>query len=727
MVDLRTNSLKTEAKIFDTDLVSRVTSIDVRLNQKFKTIHDDMVRNYNMVVSDSQWDIKSKEKLNSQGRPALAYNLISPPIKILSSIERGSRKKLVAQGLTANDYGMAKTISHTMQYFLDKTNFDYHKSRAFLDAIISKWGFLYNNWSYEDDPEGSFIVQAINPLRIKFDFEFTDISLKNSSYLVDSDFLTFEEILTKYALNNKELQNAIIGEARNHFSYSDADSKKHVTTLMTRLFSAVTDWFTNDRNSQYYNRDLRTEGHWFNSENGKFAVVEAHERRLSRKLIFYDPDTNQNIDITTNVLNPDGYTEDREKVKLILKKFPKAKDPRWEHEKELWITAVCPALNVVLYDKPYAVQNGNFLYTPVFAWNFSNDLSRSQSIVDELIDPQSDYNKRRSTMLEQIMRYSAKGYIIQGDAINEYMDEWTNPKIGGFKRINNINSYREEVGQAVSPDLIRDAQESKGLIPEISLINNAMRGMQESAAEPAKAYLAKRDQTVASLQHIFDNLNFGAIQIGKNCLAHIQKFCTEERIIRITEDENAQSEDVVINQRMPIISSNGKLAYKIINDVSIGKYDIQISSTPYGATAREIDYIKTVDMLSFVSKFNPALAEKMLPILIKSSDTPYRTELLEIIQKQIELAEGQGQPQLSPEQMQEIQMQQQLVQRKAELEMQETQTDIKGKVVDMQDKVVEIQGKMIENEKNKLELKLMGMQSQNIAKKNMINQLLGIS
>jgi len=117
MVDLRTNSLKTEAKIFDTDLVSRVTSIDVRLNQKFKTIHDDMVRNYNMVVSDSQWDIKSKEKLNSQGRPALAYNLISPPIKILSSIERGSRKKLVAQGLTANDYGMAKIISHTVPYF----------------------------------------------------------------------------------------------------------------------------------------------------------------------------------------------------------------------------------------------------------------------------------------------------------------------------------------------------------------------------------------------------------------------------------------------------------------------------------------------------------------------------------------------------------------------------------------------------------------------------------
>src|SRR5690606_18000491 len=128
-----------------------------------------------------------------------------------------------------------------------------------------------------------------------------------------------------------------------------------------------------------------------------------------------------------------------------------------------------------------------------------------------------------------------------------------------------------------------------------------------------------------------DNLDQSSIVIGRNCVDLIQHFMTEEQIIDISEDKS-HPEWLIINQR----TVNG-----IVNDLSRGKFDIEISQTPHGKTAQEIEYIKLLDVFDRMIQVSPKQAMMSLPILIKASNSPYRNELLQIGEKITGLNERQ--------------------------------------------------------------------------------------
>lgn len=702
---MATTQGQTKAAAFDPhdyDAVVRSVNKYTELSTKMKDIHDSMTKNFNMVVSSMQIPEAVRTKLESQERPILAYNLISPVIKGISSIQKGNRKKLTVIGVTENDYDKAEVMSKTLNFFLNKSRADYHFSRAFIDAIIAKWGVIRSGWSFKNDPMGRFSASAINPMRILFDMDFSDITMEDCSLVQDVNQLSFEDIMWQYALNNPELQDAILSEAKNFFVEDTEKSRKFISQRFRELFQAVSDTFILSGASDQYNTYLRTAPEkWFNEVTGKFTCIETHERRTERRMLALDVRSGKPVDITERVLSPDGYREDRELVQRAIKELPFITEPAWGLNEQIWITTTCPGLKLKLYDAPYEIQNGNFMFTPVFAFDFHRDKALTQSVVDELIDPQSEYNKSRSTMLEMIVRFVSRGYVVEGDAIEDYLDDWENPKIGGYKRISDINKFKTEPEINPNQGLWMYANESKQLFDEISGWNRAARGREESSNEPAKAYIAKRDQSIQMLQHLFDNQDQSQLIVGNNGISYIQKFCTEQRILRITEDVD-KPETLTINQRIKILD-RGRIIEQVLNDVTVGEFDCQISHAPYGVNAREMDFLKLNMIYREAKELDKGIALKLFPVFVKASDSAYRTEILQELQGIQQMQGEQAKIQATDEMMRQLMQKLELLSKKAEID-----------------------GKTISNRKQKQEMKATTLSNiRDVQQQQLLQQLIG--
>lgn len=624
--------IRSNSKYEDLSTIFKLISVDRALRETFRPIDNERYRNFNMTVSDKQWDAEIKQALLEQGRPANTYNLISQVVKLISGKERGGRKKLNVVGRTGEDHYSATMMNKVLDWAFSANLYDYQKTRATLDAIIARWGIVYNNFSFEDDPLGLPIAKRINPFRLRFDLDFTDLTMKDCNFIEDRSWLTLEEILTKYSLNDQALWEEIEEKSKPYLTEDNQRRKNaYVGTVLDRLDGAsnyIRNEGLNRNNSDYRNILKNQDIEFFDPISNRFEVIDFHERVVAKEWHLFDPWTMKKYNVTNLIGSNDKYGLDNEKYQALRSQFedPSSLKLTRAASKKLHLTTGIPALNLVPQDKPYPIQNGNFMFTFFFAYDFHSDISETQSVVDEIIDPQSDYNKSRSAMLEILQHTANRGYQATEAAIKGHEQDWKNPAPGKMKMVNTgfFNEVKADDAIDIPVGLYNSANESKLLVEELGTAPKAAKGMAENKSESGSYFQLKAEKADDALAYLFDNISFSSMQVGRNMIDIIQKFVTQEREIRISDDFS-KPEFMRINER----TWNGM----VLNDVSVGKYDLEISLMPYGKTDRELEYFKLTDIIKFMKELNPQAAMLALPIWIKASDSPYRDELLTIAEK----------------------------------------------------------------------------------------------
>ena len=656
---------KINKRFNDPETVSRILLMANALDQKYRPLNEERYRNYNMCISSLQWSAEDKKTLEEAGRPANSYNNISPIVRIISALERTNRKKLQVVGRTKDDQDTARIVNQLLDWSYDQTNYDISKSKCVVDAIIGRWGMMAQSYSYEDDPEGRLVCERINPLRIQMDMDFSDLTLKDCRYMYDNQWLTVDEILETFAINDYEMAEEIIYKNKTIYMVQDPNKKKNlVSTIWERLQGSagylIKGKFQEAQNPLLFNQ----QGTFYDSVTGRFRVIEAHERRVSRRCLLYSYLDGQTHDVTEYVVNDTEIGYDNDMLQAWREKLGGPEglpEVRWDTKKIIWVTTVIPAFDMKIQDKPYAVQNGNFVYTPIFAYDLHPDIMQSQSIVDELIDPQSSYNKRRSTILEIITRFASLGYTQEEGATAGYEEEWENRSIGSMKTINKQYWGKVQPDQmpSIPPAIFQYENEDRQAMNDISGVRPENMGGQQESGQSGILFNSKVQQGELMLQYLFDNVEQANKTIGRNSLDLIQKYMTEERMIRITEDLG-DPQWIVINQR----TIDG-----IKNDITKGKFDLVVSSQPYGRTAREMEYMRLLDMVKFTINAFPQAAPYLMPVLAQASDTPYRSDFI----KALEQANGEA----DRAKQQAIQMQA-IDQQKAQLQAEQQKQAIIG-------------------------------------------------
>ena len=138
--------------------------------------------------------------------------------------------------------------------------------------------------------------------------------------------------------------------------------------------------------------------------------------------------------------------------------------------------------------------------------------------------------------------------------------------------------------------------------------NQFMQGNQSG-----KAIRGQQMQIDLSNFHYYDNLTRSLKQTGRIILDLIPKIYDKERVMRIIGYDN-QPEMVTINQR--IVDESG--AEKILNDVTVGEYDIYMDTGPGYQSKRQ----EAVEAMIPLLQANPELFQAAGDLVFRNMDFP---------------------------------------------------------------------------------------------------------
>lgn len=533
-------------------------------------------------VTGNMWDPKDRQALLDQKRPVLEYPLVEPMRNAYIGTERLSRMKMRVVPDTGGSVKTAQLLTAAMTWCQNKTWYDNNKSRQFKDTIIGGIGWGHDYWDFT---RNRWIFEAFDALRIRWDVRTQKATFEDCKYLEDTQFLTAEEI--QNMAENRETAK----EVRYRFRYMEPRAEGNI--------------FYNKLDVGYGWMDYAYEDDYIDSQNGRYRVVEHHEKRDVKKIWLVDEQDNT-IDAT------ESGEEEIESFLTKHKDYERFDLP----DVEYWITTIVPSIKMVILNQKYALKEPDgFAYKPMVAYDIKPYMKDVDSVFKNPLKINESFNKRKSVELEYAIKSVGGEWVAETGAVDGKEEQW-NTRANRILRIYNSGfsaPKRQEPGQ-VPAALFQYTSDEMTLFDIVGGIGANYRGFKESANETGKLAQMKIRQTSTMMQHIFDNAVLSSYIDAQSCIRHIQQYMTDEQLINLSDER----QEVVVNER----TVDG-----VRNALDDGaKYSVEIDQTKPSATARQLAYGEVMQTIQQM----PGLAQFLrVDLLWLDSDLPHRQEQAE--------------------------------------------------------------------------------------------------
>ena len=310
---------------------------------------------------------------------------------------------------------------------------------------------------------------------------------------------------------------------------------------------------------------------------------------------------------------------------------------------------------VVLHDdwSPY----NDFTIVPYFAY-FRR--GRPFGMVRNLLSPQEQLNKISSQELHIVNTTANSGWMVEsGSLTNMQVEdlEEHGAETGLILEFNRGSTPPMKINPSQIPSgLDRISQKAAANIQAISGINDSMLGT-DGAEVSGVAIQAKQNRGAVMIQVPLDNLKKTRQYLAEKILDLVQNYYTEERVIMITNEEDA------LKPREPLVVNETTPEGRVINDLTLGEYDVVVSTAP----ARD-----TFDELQFAEALSLRQAGVAIPddAVIEYSHLTRKEELA----KRVRVMTGMEPP--SEEQAQIQAMQQQMAMQSLQLEVAKLEAEV---------------------------------------------------
>src|ERR1035437_8569941 len=266
----------------------------------------------------------------------------------------------------------------------------------------------------------------------------------------------------------------------------------------------------------------------------------------------------------------------------------------------------------------------------------------TRGIIEDLIDPQREKNKKRSVLTDILNRNANSGWIYEDQSLDAEQEQ-------------NLRDYGSAPGINVKwkrskPDSERPARIEPGNYPvgldkleekaaedlhEISGINQSALG-QLDTVQSGRAIDARQQQAVLSIQMYSDNFARSKKLQGRNCLSLYQNFYTEPRIYRVMGEDSTLTQ-YCINQAQTV----GDSPVKRLNDINVGKYSVTVDEVPISATFKQAQFEETMMIVEKLGPLGAALAQANPQLIINQSSLPRKQEWIKALQQLAQQGAGQ--------------------------------------------------------------------------------------
>lgn len=512
-----------------------------------------------------QWgrDQEIVDALAAEGKPAQEINLVQSSIRMITGYQTQSRMNIAYQPRERGDLKTAEVLTKMALYELDKNRFPWLESEVFEDGLVQQRGYFNIEMSYDNDTNGEISITSLNPMDVIPDTRAKTYDPKDWNKVTVMKWLPISSIKQMYPKSYRQVmltssdfdqdwgEDGDTGETRNSFAepyshvnyYVDASGEQYVRVLETQSRKVV-------------QRDF-----YLDAENGEqIAVPDGVNKKVAARKA-----RQQGQEVVTRAVSRIRYHISTEHVTLHDDWSP--------------------------YDFLTVVP-----YFPIFRRGITLGL------VDNLVSNQEMMNKIISQVAHVVNTTANSGWMTEEDSLAN-MDDEDLATEGASTGLHIVYKRGRQKPEKIQPNPIPTGLKDifmtlRDLHDQILGVNEAFRG--EKTNEVSGQAIQKRvQQTAVGLTSVIDNLFFSRNILATHMLSLFQNFYTEERIFNIISGDEEGTEQVAVNQEVTEEDGSGEIVTKIVNDVTLGKYDIVISDVPTQVTYLDAQLSQALELKKF--------------------------------------------------------------------------------------------------------------------------------
>jgi len=565
-----------------------------------------------------QWPVEIQNSRLLESRPYLTINKIDAYCRQITNSQRQQRPRIKCHGInTQSDAKMAEIITGICRHVEEQSDADAAYDNAFDFAVRMGWGFWRITTDYvrpDSFDQEIYIKRIENPFMVYFDPN------SNEPDGSDAEKCLITEVVSKEAFKKM---------------YPDAETD-----------AGFTPRGTGDSQSE-----------WITKEDIRIAEYFYTEYKRTKLVLLSDG---------TTVYEDEMPSQDvmlKAKIYEVSRRMTVKKQIKWVKltgmqilEKRDWAGKYIPVV-------------------PCYGQQLIVDSKKKKFGLTRMAkDPQRMYNFWSTALTESVALAPKAKWLLAEGQDEGHEDEWNQANIKSMP----VLRYKQtdsEGREAPLPQRLQPEPPPVGITTALQGLNAdlmAVVGIYDPSQLPqgnqsGKAIQGQQSQVDMTNFHYFDNLTRSIKQTGRIILDLIPHVYDSQRALRIIGDDG-KGEIVNVNER----SMDQMGVETILNDVTVGEYDVVMETGPGYNSKRQEAVESMVQML----QVDPELMKQAGDLVFRNMDFPGADIIADRLAAANPLAQIDDKSDVPPQVQMQLAQSQQVIQQ-LQQELQALQMDMK--------------------------------------------------
>lgn len=579
-------------------------------------------------LEGDQWTPEEKAILCQMKRTALTINRIAPLYRLVMGYQSSNRLDVsflpTSDALSSED--VATVLNNVFKSEANRTDLQYVDTDVFADGLSTGRGFWDAKLCFDENELGEIKYSCKDPFSIYVDPDCKHYNLSDNengaSYIQESTWTNVDAVNSRFGSDAAlAVQNILSPYYQSHilsyFSEAEISPKRYFGQYADeKSYADWTDVYFND---------------FIDKQAKQIRILETQHKVEMIAPCFIDLETGDKEAV------PEEWLQKPEIIEKVMQYAEQRGNPLKilnRPVKKVRRSVTCG--DILLYDKWSIYKDFTTIgYFPYFR------RGKTKGMIDDLIDPQRETNKKRSVFVDILNRNANSGWMYEENTLDP--EQEYNLKVFGSTPGINVK-YKRKSANSEPPKRIEPGDYPRGLdrleqkfsddLNQISGINQSALG-QLDTVQSGRAIEARQRQAVLSIQMYSDNFSRSKKAQGRLSLEIFQNYYNEHRIFRIL-GEDSQIATYEINKKQ----MTGENSITKMNDITVGKYSVHVDEVPISATFKQAQFEETMMIIEKLGPIGMALAQTAPDLIIDQTSLPRKNDW----KKALEQAQAQVDP-----------------------------------------------------------------------------------
>lgn len=508
-----------EDAVTSSELVAWAEKQVAASNNHFEDWATEAVKSFAMVAGN-QWDETIKNSLEADGRPVFTFNRIAGFIRGICGLETSTRNQVQFYAREVEDSGVSEVKNAAAAWVRQGCDADDEESDAFKDMLTCGLGWTETYYTNEEDPEGTIVIERIDPMHMRWDQSARKRGLSDSRWRERVKFMTMDDIKEMWG---KEKANQIGAYFADDNQIRAEQGEPHDAVAARNYDSGYT--------GQQYTSD-------------QLPVCQFQYYKIMPYV---------------RAINPlSGAVEElaRPQYDRLKQRFPEIEGVTYR-KRQYRQLIYCGGVEL----EDAALPGSGFTFNVITGVRDRNT-GRWYGFVRDLIDPQQWINKFFSSMADVVASQAKGGLMAEADAFvnkRQAEEQWADPRsiLWMKKGALQNGSVKERGNQGVPQGLSQLLEFTVSSLPHVAGVNLEFLGL-AGREQPGVLEHQRKQAAIATLAEFFNAFRLYRKQQGRTLLQFMNEFISDGRLVRIVGKKMARY--------VPLAKDPASTQYDIIVD-----------------------------------------------------------------------------------------------------------------------------------------------------------------